>query len=112
MSAKAEKVAKCSCKDLLCCNAIYKRLQEHGNEEVMGLFSIKSGSSNKIKVFRDNCRYWLGVPENLSDMRIRKSHFHVNVLRYLAERNKNVMSPISRAEVLKYGLLYYVKKLL
>ena len=49
--------------------------------------------------------------QEISDMRIRKSHFHVKVLRYLTERKKNVTSPISRAEVLKYGLLDYVKKL-
>ena len=89
LEANENNMGHCICTNIMRCTEIQKHIISNGNELMYGSFDIRQRASDKISAFRQKCIYHLDLGTGkLTHLRIRKLHFHPNVLRYL-ERIRN-----------------------
>ena len=104
--ANENNMGSCICTNIMHCTEIQKHIISNGNELMYGSFDIRQSASDKISAFRRKCKYHLGLGTGkLIHFRIRKLHFHPDVLRYLENKKKYPTMPISRADAIREGLL-------
>ena len=99
-------MGKCCCKNIMRCTELQNKIILKKKELLYGCFDIRASKSNKQEEFRKKCAYYLGIGVgNQHHLRIRKLHFHPDVLRYINKSKKYVTTPISREQAITEGLL-------
>ena len=101
-------MGKCSCNNLKRCSEVQQCLLAGGDALFQGCFEIRHITNERIKAICRKATFYLGPACTKSThIRIRKHHFHLEVLRYIKGKKQRITSAINLSDAVEAGLMSY-----